>query len=376
MKKLLLLATFFVSSLAAAQTCTVTGASPYNWPASSASVSCSEGGNASGASVVVIPFGMTVIFDTNTDTWTGTRIEVYGTMRVTANPVVYANLRVKAGGLLDLVGKLSLGMSDPSCNYNLIVDAGGTVTVGASASDRLSICGVDIMRGGGLGSCNNCGGTYSGRCPYSPENKPYCQPPGGFTGPAAYGQFGYDESLPVELLYFHVDLSGEAIALKWATIVEENFHKFFIQRSADGLTFEDIGEVEGQGFNIYDVESKYSFVDEAPILGTNYYRLKAVDVDNSYEYFQVKAARVKGSKKIAVYPNPSNGETIAFRANFNYDESDRIILIDQLGVEVFNGMASIVGNKIIFPNALQPGVYMLRYISRDSDQVSRVVVKR
>ena len=374
MEKLLLPVAFLlVSAAAGAQTCTLTGSGSYNWPASAASVACVEGGNAVGKSVLIIPVGKTVIFDTNTDTWTGGRIEVYGTLRVLANPVIYASVTVRAGGLMDLQGKLSVGDASPTCNYKVIVDAGGTVTLGATASERLTICNEVIMRGGGIGACNTCGGTYSGRCAYNGD--PYCQPPGGFTGPAAYGEEGYNPSLPVKLLYFNAEASDERVALTWATIVEENFYKFFIQRSIDGVTFEDIGELEGQGFNIYDTESKYSFVDEAPLLGTNYYRLKAVDLDNSYEYFDVSAVRMSGSKKLAVYPKPSNGERISFRANFHYQESDRIVLIDQLGVEVFNRLAANMENHILFPNVLQPGIYMLRYTSKDFEQVARVVVR-
>lgn len=373
MKKLLLLATFLlVKMIGVAQTCTMTGTGIYNW-VNAASVACAEGGNAAGKSILIIPAGKTVIFDTNTDTWTGGRIEVYGTMRVTANPEIHASLTVRSGGLLDLQGKLSLGDA-PGCNYKVIVDAGGTVTLGATAAERLTICDEVILRGGGVGACNSCGGTNSGRCVY--DGDPYCQPAGGFVGPAAWGEEGYNASLPVKLLYFNADASDETVSLKWATIAEENLYNFFIQRSIDGVTFEDIGEVKGQGFNIYDVESKYCFVDEAPMLGTNYYRLRAVDFDNSYEYFEVKAVKIEGSKILAVYPNPSNGEHIAFRPNFNYQETDRIILIDQLGVEVFSGLASATESSIIFQNPLQPGVYMLRYVSKDFEQVTRVVVSR
>ena len=372
MKKLLLLATLFVSSSAAAQVCTVTGTSPYNWPGNGSSVSCAEGGNPSTATVLVIPAGMTVIFDNSVDTWTGTRIEIYGTMRVTANPVVYASVTVKSGGLLDLQGKLSLGeAATPGCDYDVVLDGGGRTILGGNSAERLTICGSVIMKGSG--GCNNCSGTFSSQCAYNDE--PYCQPNGGFVGPLAFSKDGYNASLPVKLLYFNADASDETVSLKWATIVEENFYKFVVQRSGDGLMFEDIGKVAGQGFNIYEIESKYSFIDEAPTLGMNYYRLKAVDLDNSNEYSTVQAVQIQGPKKLAVYPNPSNGERIAFRSNFGYQESDRIIIIDQLGVEVFSGLASATESTITFQNPLQPGVYMLRYIAKDVEHVTRVVVR-
>ena len=373
MKKLLFIAAFSLSGVGAfSQTCTITGVGTTNWSGSGNTIACAEGGNAVGKTTLIIPFGRTIVFDTNTDTWSGTTIEVSGTLRVTANPVLYTNIRVKSGGLLDLVGKLSLGNTDPACNYSLIVDAGGTVAVGATAADRLDICGKTIMKGGGIGACNNCGNTYSGQCPYNGD--PYCQPPGGFVGPSAYDPSGYNPSLPIELAYFNTNAVDEGVSVTWATTIEENFLKFAIQRSSDGITFESIGEVAGQGFNIYEIESKYSFLDEAPLLGINYYRLKAVDLDESFEYFEVKAVRIDAPKKLAAYPNPSSGEMIGFRLNFNPEESDRIFLIDQVGVQVFTAKATETENTIVFTKPLQPGIYTLRYVSRDFEQVTRVVV--
>lgn len=373
MKKLLVIAVVSIPAFAAAQTCTVTGASPITWPTDGGGIACAEGGNAVGKTTLVIAFGTTVIFDNSSDSWTGTRIEVYGTMLITANPTLYTSVTVKDGGLLDLQGKLSLGeATTPGCNYNLIIEEGGTVNVGSTGADRLTICGTVIMKG--LGGCNDCGGTNSGSCPYN--GQPYCEPLAGFTGPLAYDQDGYNSSLPVKLLYFDARGDDQTVALAWATIVEENFLKFIVQHSSDGVHFEDVGEVAGQGFNIYDIKSEYTFVDQAPLLGVNYYRLKAVDVDDAFEYFEVKAVRINASKRVAVYPNPSTGETIAFRLNFNPQESDRIFVIDQIGVQIFSAMATETENALVFSEPLQPGVYTLRYVSRDFEQVSRVVVKQ
>ena len=352
-----------------AQTCTVTGTSPLDWPTNGAGIVCSGGGNAVGKTTVVIPAGFTVNFNDNADTWTGTTIEIHGRMNVTSNPTINASILVKNGGVLNLIGKLSLG-SAAGCPYTLVVAAGGTVTVGGTGSDRLTICGQDIMKGNG--ACNDCGGTDSGQCPSN--GQPYCQPPGGFTGPSGYDQGGFDASLPVKLLYFEVNASNETIEVKWATTMEENFYKFVVQRSDDGINFEEIGEVLGQGFNIHDIQTRYSFVDEVPLMGMNYYRLKAIDLDNSYEYFDVKSVKVDARRNVAVYPNPSTGEGVSFRSNFHHDESDRIVIIDQVGVEVFNAPAT--GTEISFPNALRPGIYMLRYIGGNHEQVHRIIIQK
>lgn len=356
-------------TLSYAQTCTVTGASPLNWPTNGTGIVCSEGGNATGKTTLIIPAGLTVVFNDNADTWTGSTIEVYGTLSVTANPIINSSIVVNSGGTVSISGKLSIG-SSAGCPYNLIVRSGGTVDVATTGSDRLTICGVEVMKGNG--TCNDCGGTNSGQCPYN--GQPYCQPAGGFTGPTGFDEGGFDSTLPVKLLYFRTDLDGESVKLDWATSVEENFYKFIVQRSTDGLTFEEIGEVPGQGSNIYGTESKYGFADEAPLSGLSYYRLKAVDLDESFEYFGVKAVRVNGSRKLVVYPNPSSGHAVSFRTNFAPGESDRVILMDQFNSELFNDLVNQTGSTIVLKNELPAGVYIIRYLSPEIDLAQRLLV--
>lgn len=181
--------------------------------------------------------------------------------------------------------------------------------------------------------------------------------------------------LPIRLSYFAAELHMDIVALKWATTMEKNFQKFVVQRSSDGMDFEDLGEVAGKGFNIHDVESKYFFSDKNPLTGFNYYRLKAVDLDGRYEYFPVRAVKVTAAKSVAVYPNPASGEFISFAANFSSEASADIVLVDQLGIEVFRLKTSAVQNTISFENKLRPGIYFLRYASNELESVTRVVVK-
>ena len=182
-------------------------------------------------------------------------------------------------------------------------------------------------------------------------------------------------ALPIKLSYFKVKLKHNIVELKWATTMEENFQKFVVQRSADGISFENIGELPGKGFNIYDIVTKYDFVDELPMVGLNYYRLKAVDLNDSFEYFQVEMVHFKGEKHLSVYPNPSTGESIAFNFNVSPQETDRVILTDPLGAEIFNASATSVKDRIFFRDKLRPGIYVLRYLSEDFEQTSRVIVR-
>ena len=93
--------------------------------------------------------------------------------------------------------------------------------------------------------------------------------------------------LPVSLLYFEATELESYVALTWATAEEYNNLEFVIQRSSDGLNFDSIGTVKGNGNT--KVTSSYSFEDYTITSGTSYYRLKQVDKDGTVEYSPVRS---------------------------------------------------------------------------------------
>src|SRR5690606_38797173 len=79
--------------------------------------------------------------------------------------------------------------------------------------------------------------------------------------------------------------------------------KFIIERSTDGKAFTAIGEVKGKDFS--NQIAAYSFKDEQPINGYNYYRLKQMDVDGKITYSEIEDVDFSISHTdILVYPNP------------------------------------------------------------------------
>jgi hypothetical protein len=287
---------------------------------------------------------------------------INGNFRITNTGV--SVLVIPSGVTVHVTGN----MGDPT-NNSMTYRVHGSLVVDGTLSGRNNNIfeGNGSIGGGTLSVFNNA--TCGTPCPVTGNFDSCSSGNGGNTGAWCTAV------LPIKLIYFNAKPQHDVVQLEWATNMEENFLKFLVQRSGNGLDFEDIGEVAGQGFNIYDIESKYSFTDDAPLLGKNYYRLKAVDIDDSFEYFAVKLVELKGSKKLAVYPNPSSGNAINFRTNFNPSESDRIVLTNQLGVEIFSASASAAKNHIPFADKLQPGIYMLRYVGGDYERTARIFVK-
>lgn len=123
-------------------------------------------------------------------------------------------------------------------------------------------------------------------------------PVNGFKGPASYVYTVCDPTscqratlyilvssgnpLPVTLSEFNVFKYENTAQLKWTTVSESNSQYFELQRSEDATSWNVINKQNARG------ESKgvvnYSFIDNTPLNGSNYYRLKMVDADASFAY--------------------------------------------------------------------------------------------
>jgi len=111
-------------------------------------------------------------------------------------------------------------------------------------------------------------------------------------------------TLPVELTGFTASKKDETSLLEWTTANEINNAYFSIERSVDGSTFEEIGQVDGQGTTAALTE--YTFIDKSPVTGRNYYRLNQFDFDGKNKYSEIRTVEfVDDRTVISIYPNPA-----------------------------------------------------------------------
>ena len=139
----------------------------------------------------------------------------------------------------------------------------------------------------------------------------------GFGRVSADGQSGYQTSwtegnqsfsyivstaLPVTLASFNTKANGRMANLDWATASEANNAYFDVERSADARSFISLGRVAGRGTTA--ARQTYSFTDEAPANGANYYRLKQVDTDGTFSYSPVRVVLIRNNGELAILGNP------------------------------------------------------------------------
>jgi trimeric autotransporter adhesin len=124
----------------------------------------------------------------------------------------------------------------------------------------------------------------------------------GFSGFGA-GIPGASGTLPIELLSFIGKLQGDNVKLDWSTASEQNSKGFEIEKSLDGVSFRKIGFVAAAG-NSFTTRN-YTFTDPQRAVEYNYYRLKLVDIDNTFEYSDVVLVKnAFGKQDVYIAGNP------------------------------------------------------------------------
>jgi len=139
--------------------------------------------------------------------------------------------------------------------------------------------------------------------------------------------------LPVEFLSFEGEAQQRQVLLKWVTGSEINNSHFEIEQSMDGVEFEPVGVVAGQGDAQEMTHYSYALPWSRP--SRVYFRLKQVDFDGSYSYSQVIEVFFsgKGASWISLYPNPVK-DKLYLDLHDAFDNRVEVLVRDMMGHEV------------------------------------------
>lgn len=171
--------------------------------------------------------------------------------------------------------------------------------------------------------------------------------------------------LPIELSNFQAVNKGNRNVLTWTTLTELNNKMFKIERSFDGKTFTEIGEVKGAGTT--EFPRSYTFYDEGP-LSISYYRLRQIDFDGKSKPSNIVSVSLKEGNDIVLYPNPTK-DKISF--NTSGFKPNRVLIYNNLGQIVMDKTYQI--NELDV-SSLQTGIYVLELVS-DNLKLNKRFVK-
>lgn len=177
--------------------------------------------------------------------------------------------------------------------------------------------------------------------------------------------------LPVRLSGFSAGIKEKRVLLEWSVTEEENFDRFEIEHSRDGRQWVKVGEVKAAGENSKPVA--YSFFHDLPAPGVNYYRLKMIDLDLSFDLSEMRSVVVRSENELKVYPNPASGH-LSVETGVGADLRE-MALYDLTG-RVRAAGVPVKGERLqhLDVSGLQ-GLYLLKVrFQNGSEEVRRVLV--
>ena len=186
--------------------------------------------------------------------------------------------------------------------------------------------------------------------------------------------------LPVVLKLFDVKENNENALLVWETASEINNDYFLLERSWDGVTFEFLGRVNGSGTST--LSHHYSFTDDAPFLGTSYYRLTQIDYNGEKETFPPRpfTFSLDGTemKLLQFGPNPFIDE-ISLLIQFPNNTQMRAELFTIDGKKIWETEQEAAAGRasyLLNPDVRASGVYHLRLSNSEGKSLLVKLVKR
>jgi len=197
--------------------------------------------------------------------------------------------------------------------------------------------------------------------------------------PFTFGSVGGNNVLPITLVGFSAKLNpARQVSMSWKTATETNNDYFAIERSRDGSAFEIIVKVDGAGNSI--VENNYSYLDEKPLEGVSYYRLRQTDHNGSFTYSKINTIEIKkASSGIEVFPNPMEGQQFVVSFQENAGPEVRVALYNTKGEEVFSRVFPNEDKSawiaVEMENKLSPGIYSILAISDNTTYRKKIFIK-
>jgi hypothetical protein len=174
---------------------------------------------------------------------------------------------------------------------------------------------------------------------------------------SALGIGSINTPLPVHFSAFAVTADGCKVQIDWSTAMEISNDYFTVERSLDGRAFTDIATVQSKGNSTE--KQDYSYTDEHPADGLNYYRIRQVDLDGKHTSTNVRQAYVhcNGDDAIKVFPTVSNN-TVQVLLPKGYEDAT-VTVLTTLGQKVNVPMEKANGSYQINIAPLAAAMYLI-----------------
>lgn len=281
-----------------------------------------------------------------------------------------------AGGSIILqVNSYSVGVS---CNISIAAsggNGGSSVTSGVHGGGGGGGEGVVIFSSAQptvnvtTTTAPGTGGSSCSGCPASSNGVPG-------TGPNNSGVINLSPGpLPIELVSFEGVPASGIVELYWKTATEINNDFFTIEKSSNALEFEVVGTMKA---NNTSTTSNYQLNDTKPYRGTNYYRLKQTDFDETYTYSNIIAVDFYDKIEFSVFPNPLlQNQSLIVTFDKQYSTAINLNVYDITGKNVFEKVIEVSNQREVKINNinLSAGIYNVRLNNNYINSTQKLIIE-
>lgn len=181
-------------------------------------------------------------------------------------------------------------------------------------------------------------------------------------------------TLSADIGSFNAMQQEEKVLLSWNTLREMQSRWMVIEKSADGIHFNELGRLPAAGHSTQ--LQQYRMTDAFPATGVNYYRLSQVAQDGTVSYHGVRTVNYKGSRswQVSMVSNSPGSATVNIRTT-----SPALLdikLNSMTGALLWQQRLSVNNSGAQRTLAFPPGLYVLTVVSASGETASYKIMIR
>ncbi len=158
--------------------------------------------------------------------------------------------------------------------------------------------------------------------------------------------------LPVTLADITALNAGAVNKIQWQTASETFDNRFELERSGDAVHFAHIAFITAAGY-----ATTYNYIDQQPLTGINYYRLKMISQGQATTYSAIVYAKTNvPAAALTVFPNPASGAVNITLAGGN----DELIRLLDVNGKILLSRNLNNGKLLLDVQQLSAGIYFIQ----------------
>lgn len=183
-----------------------------------------------------------------------------------------------------------------------------------------------------------------------------------------------DGALPTKLNSFKGTPVDQQAVLTWQTETEQHLNRFVVEASTDGQHFAPVDSVMATGFSTQT--RTYNYIHRQPAAAKNWYRLKQVDENGTYEYSTIVnvSFATRESHVLKTYPNPVVSRVIMQHPRATGREYGTVRSLNGTVVMQWKPATGSIQSTIDL-QSLAPGAYLLVMANGQQQQTTTILKK-